>query len=160
MAYMLTWTTYGTWLHGDHRSSVDDQHNLPTRPRLAPNEALHAAHRARMRHAPVTLDSNARLIVHGAIVDHAAIRTWQMLGLNVRSNHVHAVVGAAAHAPEEIVAQLKSWATRRLREAGAVGPERPVWTGGASTRWLWDAESLARASNYVINDQDRTARFV
>jgi hypothetical protein len=27
LAYLTTFITYGTWLHGDKRASVDDEHN-------------------------------------------------------------------------------------------------------------------------------------
>ena len=28
LAYFLTWTTYGTWLHGSAKGSVEKQHNV------------------------------------------------------------------------------------------------------------------------------------
>jgi len=28
-AYLITFTTYGTWVHGDERGSVDREHNIP-----------------------------------------------------------------------------------------------------------------------------------
>ncbi len=45
--------------------------------------------------------------------------------------------------------QLKAWTTRRLREAGHVAAHAPVWTEGGSRRWLWNADSLRRAIEYV-----------
>jgi hypothetical protein len=32
LAYLITFPTYGTWLHGDERGSVDRDHNLPGTP--------------------------------------------------------------------------------------------------------------------------------
>jgi hypothetical protein len=52
------------------------------------------------------------------------------------------------------MAQLKSWCTRRLREAGHAGPETKPWTQHGSTRWINDDKSLAAAIDYVTNHQD------
>ena len=34
MAWFMTWTTYGTWLHGDARGSFLDQTYLPPGPEM------------------------------------------------------------------------------------------------------------------------------
>ncbi|HEX9659180.1 MAG TPA: hypothetical protein VGA18_02730, partial [Rhodothermales bacterium] len=34
LAYLITFTTYGTWLHGDERGSVDPGHSIPGTPPL------------------------------------------------------------------------------------------------------------------------------
>jgi hypothetical protein len=39
IAYLLTWTRYGTWLHGDERGSVDAEHHTPGEPLLASSES-------------------------------------------------------------------------------------------------------------------------
>jgi hypothetical protein len=38
LAFLITWRTYGTWLHGDSRGSVDRAHNRYGTPRLPPNK--------------------------------------------------------------------------------------------------------------------------
>ena len=35
LAYFLTWTCYGIWLHGDERGSVDDEHAILGMPFVA-----------------------------------------------------------------------------------------------------------------------------
>ena len=37
LAYLITFRSYGTWLHGDERGSVDRFHNVYGTPRLPPN---------------------------------------------------------------------------------------------------------------------------
>jgi hypothetical protein len=37
LAYLITFRSYGTWLHGDPRGSVDRFHNVYGTPRLPPN---------------------------------------------------------------------------------------------------------------------------
>lgn len=95
----------------------------------------------------------ARRIVEGTIESHCRLRAWPLLAVNARTNHVHAVVGFARVAPEVVLAQLKAWCTRRLREAGAVEPGQRVWTHHGSTKWLWEPDSVARAVDYVLNRQ-------
>jgi hypothetical protein len=37
LAYFITFTCYRTWLHGDERGSVDDEHNAPGTAVLPPD---------------------------------------------------------------------------------------------------------------------------
>ena len=42
LAYFLTWTTYGTRLHGDQRGSIDAAHNTPGTDILLPDPSREA----------------------------------------------------------------------------------------------------------------------
>ena len=153
LAYLLTWTCYGTWRHGEERGWVDDGHNTPGSPYVPEN-----VHRARwekveLRHAAVELKSRERQIVTETIAAHCLHRGWELLALNVRSNHVHAVVVCGELSPEEAMVQLKAWSTRRLREAGCVAADAQVWTKHGSTRYLWNDKSVAGAVAYVLDGQ-------
>ncbi len=102
----------------------------------------------------VVLGNSQRAVVTKIIADHCEIRGWSLLACNVRTNHVHVVVGnCGTTAPETVMSQLKAWATRRLREAGFIAADARVWTEHGSTRWINDEESLARAVEYVMNGQ-------
>ncbi len=153
MAYLLTWTTYGTWLHGDERGSVDDSHNIPGADYAPPDPPRHAARVASQNTPCVALDAAARRVVGQAVADHCRLRCWELIALNVRTNHVHAVVHCGDERPEVAVGQLKSWATRRLRATGMFDAAARVWTRQASTRYLWDAESVRHAGIYVVEQQ-------
>jgi REP element-mobilizing transposase RayT len=152
-AYLLTWTTYGTWVAGDARGSVDARHNVygTALAPVAPGRA--AALAARLVRPPVRLDARMRPVVERAITDHGEMHDWVVLALNVRSNHVHVVVNTGDTPPRAALAQLKSWATRRLRAAGLVDADTPVWTARGSTRYLWTAEDVRQAATYVIDYQ-------
>jgi len=153
-AYFLTWTCRGSWLHGDPRGSVDADHNRPGTPWLAPDEHRWRCDARRIRRATVSLNAQARKVVRSAIKDHAAIRGWSLFALNVRSNHVHVVVGSVDGAsPERVMEQFKAWSTRRLREVNIIAPEVKPWTEHGSTRWLNDADAVAAAVEYVTNRQ-------
>jgi REP element-mobilizing transposase RayT len=152
-AYFLTWTTYGTWLHGDERGSVDDEHNVYKTPYAPPNADRVMRHFGRLVNQPVLMDGNTRRIVHETIFAHCGIRGWTIKALNVRTNHVHLVVSCGRVDPDTVMRQLKAWCTRRLREAGLAGPQADVWTEDGSKRYLWDEESVKGACTYVVHEQ-------
>jgi REP element-mobilizing transposase RayT len=153
LGYLLTWTCYGTWLHGDDRGSVDLDHNAPGSPFLPPDEPRRMTEYHALRHEPVTLDDTARRIVHETILEHARIRQWEVRAVNVRTNHVHVVVQCGEVHPRKVIQQFKDWATRRLRAAGVVDQDTHVWTDGGSGRFLWDERSIANAIDYVMEYQ-------
>lgn len=153
LAYFLTWTNYGTRVHGDERGSVDDTHNTPGTDVLLPDPSREARVAMSMVEEPLLLDGRMREIVMRAIEGHAKLRGWRIDALNVRSNHVHVVIAAPSHEPAIVVAQLKSWSTRRLRESGAIGTRKRVWTRMASTRYINTEASRLAAVDYVRNHQ-------
>ena len=153
LAYMLTWTCYGTWLHGDRRGSVDDEHNVPGDPFLPPDSSRVGSERKRLRHGPIELDVHGRRIVEDTITAHCRHREWELLALNVRTNHVHVVIVGADVTPDRMLGQLKAWTTRRLREAVCVSADVRVWTHHGSTRYLWNEPSVKAAIDYVADHQ-------
>ena len=152
--YFLTWHTYGTWLHGDSRGSVDAEHNELNAP-LAPDDPDRRSRmQALLKHPPVVLSDRARELVEATIRRHCEVRDWRLWAVSVRSNHVHVVVGCPPEvSPERAMEQFKAWGTRRLREAGLLEPERTVWVEHGSTRWIKTEESLAQVVDYVENRQ-------
>lgn len=153
LAYFLTWTCYGTWLHGDPRGAVDDEHNVYETPRLPPSiERFRFVTRA-MKHPAMALTPAMRMLVAETIDAHCRIRAWPLLALNVRKTHAHAVVAAREADPGSVEGQFKAWATRRLREAKLSPPDRPVWTARGSTIYLWDGISVARCVRYTLHEQ-------
>jgi len=75
------------------------------------------------------------------------------MAMNIRTNHVHLVVGCANIPPERMLSQLKAWTTRRLREAACVSADTRVWTHHGSTRYLWNKRSVDAAIDYVTDHQ-------
>jgi REP element-mobilizing transposase RayT len=108
-----------------------------------------------MRAAALLLTSDMRATVDAAIRDHCRYRRWNLLSRAVRSNHVHLVVAYAEMRPERMSGELKSRATRWLRERGHVDADQPVWAAGpGSRRYLWTPEHIAAAVAYVEEAQD------
>ncbi len=156
LAFFLTFRTYGTWLHGDGRGSVDNAHNVFGTPLLDPDAPRMRRAAAAMKYAPLIFDDAMRGCVDESVVDTCRFREWVLVERAVRTNHVHAVVGYHGIAPEEMLQKLKARATRALRERRMVAPARPVWGDGpGSRRYLWTERDIADAACYVRDYQDQ-----
>ncbi|MCK4340344.1 MAG: transposase [Phycisphaerae bacterium] len=152
LAYLITFRTYGTWLHGDDRGSVDREHNVFGTPLLPTNPRRERAARQRGKHAPITLNAAQRQVARAAIVAVCAHRQWSLHELNVRSNHVHVVVSAPRH-PDHVMGSFKSWATRRMREASVIDADIQPWAERGSRKYLWKPEQVEAACRYVLDGQ-------
>ena len=149
LAYMLTWTTYGTWLPGDERGW-----NRRGKPEIQPPSALFVEMaRSRMKEPAFHLLPAHRRIVEETIRNHCEIRGWRLHAINVRTNHVHAVLTAPGYHPATAREQLKSWCTRKLKHAGV--RRNRCWTEGGSCRWINQEDDLETAITYVVEAQDR-----
>ena len=144
--YMVTWTTYGTWLQGDERGYVKDGEAA------AGCEGLRQANAERRKGGAMRLDRAERRIVRAAIQDEARRIGAHILAVAVWSNHVHVVITADCK-PEKVMADLKAWCSRRLRETFGESSDRDRWTQHGSTRYLNDQRSFDAAVKYVIDEQ-------
>ncbi|HEX8341891.1 MAG TPA: transposase [Tepidisphaeraceae bacterium] len=153
LAYFITFTTYGTRLHGREEGSVDRQHNAPGTPTLPANPNREAAERRAMRQPPYALDAARRAVVLRTVREVCRHRQWILLAAHVRSDHVHVVVAAPAVTPEKVMADLKAWASRRLREASAEPADRDRWTQHGSTRYCNTPASVEAAITYTLDGQ-------
>src|SRR5258706_11602755 len=109
LAYFITFTTHGTWLHGDAPGSVDREHNQFDTPWLNPDEGKRSEMRRKMTQDAYYLDELRRKIVRDAIVEECQFRRWNLLALHVLSNHVHLVV-TADREPEFVMRSCKAHA--------------------------------------------------
>ena len=152
MNYLITFRTYGTWLHGDERGTVDARHNVVGTPLLEnlPNWRNQA--RKQMKGERVILDATQRECVAATLREVANFRGWILHALAVQTNHVHAVVGADC-TPEKVMNDWKSYATRRLRERELVPQSIPIWSQHGSTRYLKTYASFIAACQYVTEHQ-------
>jgi hypothetical protein len=152
LAYFITLRTYGTWLHGDERGSVDATHNRYQTPLVAPDVKRHRLMQYHMRHEPYLLAADSATLVEQTVTEVAAHRRWRLHIVKARTNHVHMVAGGPVTA-ERMMNDFKAWATRRLREHGYARPDQPVWTEHGSTPHLFADEQLHGAVAYVRNWQ-------
>src|SRR4051812_31323308 len=148
LAYLITFRSYGTWLHGDDRGSVDRFHNKYGEPYIPENSRWHAYNREALKSPPVTLKSKQRKSIEFAIRDTCTKRKWDLYAFNIRTNHVHTVVAIGWKKPEVALNAFKANATRQMREDGCWSSPRSPWVDKGSKRRLWNEQSLQRAIDY------------
>src|SRR5689334_14931341 len=101
LAYLLTFRTFGTWLHGDIRWSVGKRPRSSRESRLIPpNIPLKEAMAEETNQPPVVLNQTQREAVERAIEEVCEHRGYSLRAVNARTNHVHSVVTAQVR-PEE-----------------------------------------------------------
>jgi REP element-mobilizing transposase RayT len=152
LAYLITFNTYGSWLHGDRRGSVDRFHNRYGTPRLPPNPLREGYERGLLRQPPVRLTQPQRRVVMNAIKELCMEKGWSLWAVNARSNHVHTVVSASCKS-KEVRAALKARATRNMREQGCWHHEYSPWAALGSRRNLWTHQEVINAAVYVEYEQ-------
>jgi len=152
LAYLITFRSYGTWLHGDERGSVDRHQNRYGTPYIAPNKPWRQYNERLLKHQPVELTALHRTAVDAAIRDTCDKRGWLLHAVNVRTNHVHTVVTAGCK-PEVALNAFKANATRQMRETGCWQFEHSPWAERGSRRYLWTERHVELAIDYVINGQ-------
>ena len=89
LAYLITLRTYGTWLHGDERRSMDRKHNVYGTLKTVRNPRLQESDAKQLKHPPVTLNTSQRSWVEKAVQEVCDHRHYVLRAINVRTNHVH-----------------------------------------------------------------------
>jgi REP element-mobilizing transposase RayT len=140
IGYMVTWTTYGTWLQGDQHGYVKNGIILP------PNEGIRNANRNLQKFEEVRFSKTQRKIVENAILEEAQNIGQKICAIAVCSNHVHIVAEPCRQTIEEIVSRYKNKAMFELRKTNHVGR---IWTRGFDKRFCFSAEDLAARIDYV-----------
>ena len=153
LAIFFTFRCYGTWLHGDERGAVDRNNNTYRSPRISPNSNWRKFNENQLDHSPVELNAGRRKSVEKAIGETCEKRRWSLLAINVRTNHVHAVISIGNKSSKQALIAIKSNATRQLRENRLWNFEHTPWADKGSRRKLWNEKSVGEAINYVINGQ-------
>jgi REP element-mobilizing transposase RayT len=152
IAYLITFRTYGTWLAGDERGSIDKYHNIFGGPRAVVSIERQAIHSERLKSPPFLLNARSRALVEDAIREVSSFRGWSLAALAVRTNHVH-VVGFGTAGSSRMMNDFKAYATRSLRNAGEWQYKHSPWVDKGSRRFLWTEEHVDAAVNYVVNGQ-------
>ena len=145
VGYMVTWTTYGTWLQGDERGYVKDGKVLGA------NEELEAANREIQKFDKSVLSKMERAVVEDAIISAGKLTGHQLCAIAVCSNHVHIAARVSDDAIEKVVMRYKNMATIKLKQVGRVGK---IWTKGFDKRFCFNDNDLSKRVDYIINEND------
>jgi REP element-mobilizing transposase RayT len=148
IAYFITFSCYGSRLHGDERGSIDATHNVYGTPFRPPDPVLEQHRKDSMDEEPLILDAKMRGCVYRATLRHLEVRQWHLYEINVRTNHVHVVV-KAAKPPGKMMGEFKSFTSRALRENDLIGSRRKVWAEGGSKKHLFTMDHVNDACEYV-----------
>ena len=126
--------------------------NVYGTPKIPPNPRLKKSDTNQLKHQPLNLGASERKIVEQAVREVCDYRDYILRAINVRTNHVHAVV-TAARAPEPVLDAFKSYSTRALRNAKLLSPRIKPWVRHGSTIYLWKERDVAKAIEYVLLGQ-------
>jgi len=153
LAFLITFRTYGSWLHGDERGAVGrrNYHRYGT-PAMPANRRVLNEETAALKHSPVVLNRSQRTTIENAIREVCSNRGYFLHAINVRTNHVHSVVRARCK-PDHVLTAFKAYSTRKLREARLVNRDMKPWARHGSTVYLWTEEQVNRAIGYVVEGQ-------
>jgi len=168
-AWLLTNTTYGSWLPGDPRGSVtsvrdqrpDDpasavriEHDIPGEPYEDELPGLELSARQQMSGPPIYLDRPQAEAVLAQFQETATYRGWSLRAVAIMFNHFHLVVRVPGDPkPGKVLADFKAYATRTLNRRYGRPPSETWWTEKGSKRKLKNADALAAAINYVLYRQ-------
>jgi REP element-mobilizing transposase RayT len=144
VGYMVTWTTYGTWLQGDKRKYVKDGEILPA------DKELEEANKRQQKSETVRLTNEQKKVVKDVVLKEAQRIGQEILALSVFSNHVHVVVGSTNESIENTVSRYKNVATCALKKTGLT--ER-IWTRGFNKKFCFSSEELEEKIAYVSHHQ-------
>lgn len=167
--FLLTSTTYGTWLPGDPRGSVTAvrdrrpgdaattvrrRHNQLSEAYEPPIEGLRRSARQAMRSEPVWLLTYEAETALRQFRETAKHRGCQLLAGTVMANHFHLVLGFDGRKDcRRLLSDLKTYATRALESTSDCRHHAKWWTRGGSTRPLPNDHAVQAAIHYVLHRQ-------
>jgi REP element-mobilizing transposase RayT len=152
--FLITFRTYGTWLHGDARGSVDRRRNHPGEDRIPAVPEWEAYERRQMKDPPVILSRVQRSAVREGFRQEAREKAWSLYCFAVQTNHVHVVIGLPGSGDgRRAMNALKSAGTRMLHRTNCMAHQDRIWARGGSVEALRTPEAVQRACRYVIEQQ-------
>ena len=159
----FTWTTYGTWLPGDKRGFVsnycEDGARLKRNNRLEDEytadlpELIEASRH--LMHDSVRLREAQAVVCREQFLKTADHYRWQIAAGAIMPTHVHLLIGTPGDPePEEMLRDLKSFASRTLNKYFERPDSGRWWTKSGSRRKVGDPDYFAAAYRYVLNQHD------
>jgi REP element-mobilizing transposase RayT len=157
--WLLTSTTYGSWLPGDPRGFVSDRrdsdwrktlHNAPGTPLDADEPLLHGHVEFMLKGPPVRLTHEQAQTLLEQFQETAAYRRWLLLAAAIMANHFHVVVGVEGDPdPGRILGDFKSYGSRTLSRGWGRPRSDTWWTESGSKRKLETEANVLAAVRYV-----------
>ncbi len=169
IAYLLTWTTYGTWLRGDKRGyvgctldgdgGVRPTNNEFSAPYDADDGRTYNRDFSALKSPPVHLTAEQAACAAEALCEAARGAGYDLARAAVMRDHVHVLVGAHADGKSEVMRKLKGVSAVRLTQRFG-RPGGSWWTRSGSEREKWDEGAVAAAEAYVGGQKGKLAEVV
>ncbi len=140
IGYMVTWTTYGSWLPGDIRGYVRNGQIL------SGDYKILEKNQTRQKSSTVKLNKKEMKLIRQIILNEAERIGHEIVALAACTNHVHLAARSYSESVEEIVGRYKSLTTRALWEHGRQGR---IWTKGYDKRFCFSEDQLRKKIRYI-----------
>jgi REP element-mobilizing transposase RayT len=160
--WLLTWTTYGTWLPGDERGFVSRmkegpgprvEHDAVSTPYDADLPGLKRSSELTPKSPPVSLTRSQAEILFNQFQQTASVRRWSLLAVAIMARHIHLFVGVPGDPePEGLLRDFKSYGSRALNRCWPKPASGTWWTESGSKRKK-EAEAAIRAAIKYVRDQ-------
>jgi REP element-mobilizing transposase RayT len=145
LGYLLTWTTYGSWLQGDNRGYTKDGKVHDGNP------TIQQICKQLQKTSPVKLTKQEKHIVHQTISKEAMRNKHIVEALAVCTNHIHLLLRYSPHPVGRIVSRYKNISSSALRKLGRTGR---IWTRGFDTRFCFSKAKMDYYIEYVNKHND------
>jgi len=161
--WLLTWTTYGSWLPGDERGFVSrisegdadhPIHNTVDTPYDADMGDMRASAEERMAGKPVRLSREQADIALDSLVATASRHGMNLICACIMSNHIHLLCQAAERDGSELLQLFKGSASRELGKRFALDDAPRWWTKSGSKRFVRARQSPELAVDYIVSQKE------
>jgi len=148
IAYMLTWTTYGTWLQGDRRGWVKDGliHQG--------NPSLENTNHQNVKAKHVMLSKKQKVYAANAIINEAIKLEQEIFALAVYNSHIHLLLQNINLPIGKVVSHYKHAIRLNLQKQGFEGK---LWTRGFDKRYCMDNKEISAKIAYIRTHENTDA---
>jgi REP element-mobilizing transposase RayT len=162
--WLLTWTTYGTWLPGEERGFVSPVRENADEKWRRQNQCgtaysrsmcgLKRSSQSRLKCSPIYLNIEQAQIVFDQFQETAAYRGWHLEAIAIMTNHVHVIVRVEVDvAPDVLLRDFKSYASRALNGRWDKPASGTWWAESGSKRKKSDRGAVENAICYVARQE-------
>lgn len=141
IGYMITWTTYGTWLQGGEKGFVKDGEVR------GENVAIKKDCEKKLEGEPVRLVRSEKDVVKETILGAAKRFQQKIRAIAVCSNHVHIVCEYVDVPINVVVGYYKNAGRVALKKYGF--NKGKLWTRGFDKQFCFNEKDLRARVNYV-----------
>ena len=168
--WLLTSTTYGTWLPGDERGFVSPieigvgpqiRQNTPGTPYDADMPGYERSAAAALKCPPIYFSVAQARAILAQLHETTNHRGWRLCATAVMANHMHIVVGVPGDPePAALLRDYKAYASRTLNNNWSKPESGTWWTESGSKRKLPDDDAVVAAVRYVWKQHNPLVRWI